>query len=134
MESLFPNVLFLTDAGLFLLRVATGIVFLTWGYALLEPARRRMLAEELQVFGGYANLAVWLLALIEVGIGLLFVAGFLTQLAALIGLLLSVKFFFLRHKYPSLSSESGLLYLLLIAVCIHLFVSGAGLWAVDIPF
>ena len=73
------------------------------------------------------------LALLELGIGVMFFLGWYTQIAALISIFLSLGVFFLYTRFSSPLMPGRLFYLLLAAVSLSLFITGAGFFAFDMP-
>lgn len=131
----FPELLFLgTFLAPFILRVTVGALFITFGYDLLF--RRQHTAVELlqERFGGFSAYIPRLAGAGTILIGLAFVAGFYTQIAALLGILFALKMLVLRKtKYRTLILHSPALYILILAVSLSLLFSGAGAFAIDLP-
>jgi uncharacterized membrane protein YphA (DoxX/SURF4 family) len=74
------------------------------------------------------------LGLLELLIGCFLIAGFLTQIAAFVGMLLMLLFSFLRKKVgPVLVPPTVALCILLAVVCATLIITGAGALAFDLP-
>jgi len=130
----FPELLILGLLAPFILRLALGALFLrsAWQHATRE--RREQVASQLRVtWGATGAYFIWYLILAELVVGIMLLAGFLTQVAALIGIIVAVKLYLFRGRYPMIAPHYGSYYLLVIAVCISLLLSGAGAIAFDLP-
>ncbi len=73
-----------------------------------------------------------ILILAEVVIGGMLIIGAYTQIAALGAMALSIKLLISRGPLPS-ALPPKLFYCLLLGISISLFITGAGLFAVDLP-
>ena len=133
MLSLFP---FLLDFGFFapfLVRLVSGIIFATGGYATLF-SRRKEIAECIENQGlkpGY------LFATLEgvVGLvgGILFIVGLWTQLAAIALAVLAITQMIMKIRGASALPHHPSYYLLLFAISLSLMVTGPGIFAFDLP-
>lgn len=65
--------------------------------------------------------------------GLALLIGFLTQVAALVGMCITLLLLYARKRYSVIAEESAACYVLIIAMCLSLLLSGAGAIAIDIP-
>lgn len=108
--NVFPELLFLSFFAPLLLRVVAGIVFISY------TIRKRTCWSE-----RFRDI-VFLLG------GILLVAGAWTQVAALVLVTFLIVGFFLKEKQVSLASRA-----LLIAICLSLILTGAGVLAIDYP-
>lgn len=133
MLNIFPDLLAFGLFAPLLLRVAAGLVFVSIGWHNLGRSR----AEEATFFeslgwkpGIYFAAG---LGAIELTTGLLLIAGLYTQIAALAAAIISLGAFTLKRRAPQgITSSRGFLLLLLV-VSLSLLVSGAGLFAFDLP-
>ena len=131
MLSLFPQILFLAPLGVTLLRIAAAVVFLLGGYTHITQ-RRELSRINFMIIGG----GVWIplfTACIELAVGGLLAAGLYTQIAALFGALLALKYFVWKRRYSSFFPLSRTASALLFVICLSLIVSGAGALAFDLP-
>lgn len=131
----FPDLLVLGLLAPFILRVALGVLFLAsaWHHTkpdVRERLRRELAGFKLNVLGAQFP---WYLAAAEAIIGGMLVVGFYTQIAALLGIVASVKFLFFKKRFPTLADHSPAYYMLVIAICASLMLSGAGAIAFDLP-
>lgn len=140
----FPEVLFLGSFYVpLILRVTLGLFFLWLGlwctyrhrvslaHAFAErpvgPSSLHLLMTRLSVS------LVWSIAFVEVVVGLGLLVGFLTQIAALLAIVLSGKLIYFGRRYPYIAPGGTPTYLFAIVIAVSLFISGAGAFAVDIP-
>ncbi len=133
MLSVFPNMLAFGLLAPFLLRIALGLVFLSFGKYKLGKGR----ASKAAFFdslgwkpGAYVALGI---GIAELAIGLLLVVGLYTQVAALASSLILIGALLLKKKSADgIESSRGFLALLLV-IALSLVVSGAGAFAFDLP-
>ncbi len=122
----FP-IQYLALFGYFILRVFLGWILFRQGYRL--------------VFNTYTSenkkstprWLIWTFGTVEMVIGLQFILGFLTQIAALVTIIISIAIIItpqtqLRKHIPETS-----FWILVIGVCLCLFITGAGVFAYDLP-
>lgn len=116
MLSLFPELLFLAPFAALLIRIAAAIVFARIAYHHLAHDER-----------------IWVKAfgLIEAGIAAMFLVGFLTQLAALMGVI--VLGILSRLEGASRPTLPQTAWWLILVLCSSLIVLGAGPFAFDLP-
>jgi uncharacterized membrane protein YphA (DoxX/SURF4 family) len=131
MLSLFPQILFLAPFGTTLLRVAAGITFLV--VAWMHFDRRAALGEEEFIVIGRGAWIPIFAALVEFLVGGALVLGAYTQAAALIGALLAFKHFVWQRRYPQFFPLPRSTSALLFVICLSLLVTGAGIFAFDLP-
>lgn len=111
----FPELLFLAPLSATLLRAAAAAVFLLAGVAHArgtEAVPRR-----------------YVLAVVEILIGLSLAFGFYTQVGALIGILVSLAWLIVSTLRPTPMSTA----LLTLVLCLSLLLSGAGPLSFDLP-
>lgn len=122
----FP-IQFLAVLGYFILRVFVGWLLFWQGYNLIYQAR----------FNTDTNLPprwlLWCLGILEIVLGLQFLLGFLTQIAAIITVLLATTLLLLPHTRIRKHVPDSSFWLLVIGVCFCLFITGAGAFAYDLP-
>jgi len=134
MLTVFPGLLFLDPLAPFLLRVTVGIIFLFMGYNHLTRERREGIATDLRLkWGATGTFFIWYLGIFEIVVGLFLIAGFLTQIAAIVGGIIALKLLHGRKKYPKISPQSTSFYILLFVICLSFLVTGAGAFAIDLP-
>lgn len=116
MLSLFPELLFLSPFAALLIRIAAAIVFGQMGYTHIRNDER-----------------VWVKALgiFEIVVAILLAVGFLTQLAALAGMIvLSIVFYIGWVSRPAIREPA---WWLMFVMCFSLLILGAGPLAFDLP-
>ncbi len=131
MLSLFPQILFLAPLGLTLLRVAAGLVFLSFAY--FHTTRSGELARVRFLVVGSGAWIVWFAIIFETAIGIALAIGLYTQLAALVGAIAALKCLVWQKRYPQFFLLSYTASALLLVICLCLLVSGAGAYAFDLP-
>ena len=130
----FPELLVLGLLAPFILRFSFGLILLASGWRGLSKENRGaaviQLAPSWAVLGTYF---VWYITLAEIVAGIMLVLGFLTQIAALIGIILMLNLFFVRKQLTAIAPQSISFYILAVAICLSLLLSGAGTLAIDLP-
>ncbi len=123
---------FLALFGYAILRIVVGLV---WCHLALQHHRERAnITPTLSIpLFPYPTTGLRLIIVIESIIGVLFVLGFLTQLAALLSILWCLKLLILRKTFHHPSFPNKLTTVLLLAIALNLFITGAGLPAFDLP-
>ena len=101
MLSLFPTLLTYQLLAPTLLRLALGFVFVNFGFTKIgrQKTQKRLFFETIGFRPGIAY--VWAIALIEIVAGLFLIAGFLTQIAALVSAIIVAIAILLKKKHPS---------------------------------
>ena len=133
MLNIFPSLLIFGIFAPFILRVAVGVYLFHTGYNHLGKEKESVIQEATQKFSSYAKPIVILGGLFEVIVGLSLVAGFLTQIMALLGMLYMVKMFVLKKQYPVWMKRERVLYVVFFVILLSLLLTGAGAPAVDLP-
>jgi uncharacterized membrane protein YphA (DoxX/SURF4 family) len=115
-----------------ILRVFVGLVFLTLAYR--HYRRRGEVKKRLAAtWPRLASLVAIKLVLFELVVGLMFIAGFYTQIAALLAVLFSLKMLVFHKKLPYPLMPQPMVFWLLIGASLSLFITGAGAFAFDLP-
>lgn len=134
MLNIFPDLITYILFAPLLLRVVVGILFLSWGYHLFWREKYAETASTLRVdWGASGAFFIWYLAIAEVLLGLALIAGFFTQIAAIVGMIVSGKLYFLSVRYPVIAHAGKTAYLLIFVICLSLLFTGAGAFGVDMP-
>ena len=133
MLSVFPDLLAFGLLAPFLLRVALGLVFISFGKYKLGSERAEK-AKFFESFGWKSGLYVaTVLGIIELVVGIFLLIGLYTQIAALVAAFIMFCALILKKKSPhGIESSRGFLALLFI-ISLSLLVLGAGLFAFDLP-
>ncbi len=131
----FPT-MFLALIAHAVLRVIFGLILMSFGYRHLfaeRPTLTQAIAACVPRLSGVAKWFAIKLAIAELLLGAMFVFGFYTQIAALATIVYAIKMlFFRKHLNPPLMPTPAF-FLLAIGVCLSLFITGAGVFALDIP-
>ncbi len=131
MLNLFP-IQFLALLAYAILRVFAGLILLALGIRHLKG--RSLFAEQFSAAGfPFGWFFAWYVGFFEILIGTLFVLGLATQIAALLSILLSLKFLYLRGKMATMLIPERIFWVILIGVSLSLFITGAGAFAFDLP-
>jgi len=131
--NLFPELFTFSLIAPFILRVVLGFIFLNLGYLKLGKEKPGWISS-LQILNiKPAGFLLGLLGTIEIAGGILLIAGAYTQAAALILGAIALMELFIEYKEESILKRDFTFYLLLTAICASLLLTGAGLFAIDIP-
>lgn len=131
MLSVFP-IHFLSLFAYFLLRLCLGLVLLYLG--MTHFSYRDELQYVLRLsWWPWGKTTTLLFASGEIIFALLLLVGAWTQVAALLVAIMSVKMLLLRHWFNHHTIPSKLFYLLLCGASLSLVITGAGVFAVDLP-
>ncbi len=114
----FP-IQFLAPLAYVLLRVILGMLLVKKGSGLYVHSPRFSLP--------------WFSALVQVIVGVLYIVGLYTQIAALIGALMAFCSLFPSLRNLGLSQYDRSTALLVFAISIALFITGAGPFGFDLP-
>ena len=136
MLNIFPNLLFLELLSPFLIRVVLGIIFLWIGYSYLFRDKEIIMKQISDRWPKISTPVVWFGGVFDIIIGFLFIVGFLTQVAAIGGMLITIDALFVKWLYKDLDGAakySKLFYALMFAASLSLLFSGAGAFAFDLP-
>jgi uncharacterized membrane protein YkgB len=125
MFSVFPAMLVYYLFGAFVLRMAAAITLFYFTKEHVSLARK----SETQKL----KYTSYILAAIEVVLGVLLFIGLYTQVAALAGMLIAVTLKVLSFTKSPLASYGKVTYFLLFMVCFSLLFLGAGAFAFDLP-
>ncbi|MCA9363638.1 hypothetical protein KC727_00225 [Candidatus Kaiserbacteria bacterium] len=131
MLNLFP-IQFLSLIAYAILRIIVGALLVRIGYTHIVR-RVDLLPLRGFSFGRYSTMLVLLFGYLEVVIGTLFVVGLYTQAAALAGIVLSLYMLIRYTRFPSPHIPDRTFYILLLAASLSLFITGAGIFAFDLP-
>ena len=136
MLNVFPDLLFLQLLAPFLIRVAVGVMFIWIGYSYLFRDMSAVTDQLQTIVKSKARFFVWFGGLFEIVTGLFLIAGFLTQIAAIAGMLIAIDALVGKWKYSELDKVlrySKQFYILIFIASLSLLFSGAGAFAFDLP-
>ena len=132
MFSIFPDLLFLRDAGIGLIRIVAGLYLIYIGYTIWNE-RAVIAKERFPVIGRMPEWLSAIAAALNIVIGLALVVGAGVQLAALLGAIVALKCVVFAKKYPNVMPLPRSTSVLLFVVLLALVVTGAGALAFDLP-
>lgn len=81
----------------------------------------------------FSSFFIWYVVVVEMVVGVLFVLGLYTQIAALLAMLFVLKLHVMRRQLSHPLLLSGTLRFLLFFCALSLFITGAGAFAFDLP-
>ncbi|OGG48805.1 hypothetical protein A2704_06605 [Candidatus Kaiserbacteria bacterium RIFCSPHIGHO2_01_FULL_54_36b] len=131
MLSLFPQLLFLAPLSADLLRIAAGIVFLLLAWTHWQK-REELSHIDFFVVGKGAWIPIFA-SVFELIIGVGLILGVYAQAIALLGALAALKSFVWKRRYSGLFPLSRIESALLFVICLSLVMTGAGIFALDMP-
>ena len=129
----FPELLSFSLLGPFVLRVVLGLIFIDLGILKFRGEKTRWLAsfETLNIHPADLMLAIY--ALLQIVGGVFLVAGFWTQVAALVLAVFSGIELGIEWRAREVLKRDLVFYLLLFVISVSLLFTGAGAFAFDIP-
>ena len=132
MLSIFP-IHFLSLFAYFILRVCIGFVLLYLGIRHFQYRNELKNILKLSWFP-YGMFSTWILILGEIAFAGFIIVGAYTQLAALLVAFMCIKMLIMRNWFAHHSIPSKLFYFLLLGASLSLTITGAGVFAFDLPF
>jgi uncharacterized membrane protein YphA (DoxX/SURF4 family) len=115
-----------------ILRIVVGYIWCQ--LAITHYRERTSLVTSLSIpFIPSSKTAVAMIILTESVIGMLFILGLGTQIAALLAILWCIKLLVLRKYFSHKSFPDTRTTVLLLTIAIALFITGAGIPAFDLP-
>lgn len=118
MLSLFPSLLAFEQLAPFLLRLTLGAVLIFWAYGKIKAR---------------SDWKPTTLGLIEAVAGLLLIVGFMTQLGALVALIILAVKLIKKLQTRSLFTNGVNYYFILFVISLSLLFMGPGAFAIDLP-
>jgi uncharacterized membrane protein YphA (DoxX/SURF4 family) len=118
-----------------ILRVMLGLILvqLGWRHMTKDNARTaEALRTSMPSFARFAPGLALYFAIVEVALGAAFIAGFYTQIAAMVAVVYALKMLYLRNHLAGLIPSPSF-FALMIGASLSLFITGAGILAFDIP-
>lgn len=132
MINTFPQLLDFAFFAPTILRVLVAVSFFYIAYA--QFSRRKEIAHlKIQIIGHVDQTMVALSSLVIAAVGVALFLGWHTQIAALLGMLVSLKHAIYAKKYPRLIPLCRLEYVYIIVILCTLLLTGAGALAMDVP-
>ncbi len=118
MLNTFPDLLAFSLLAPFLIRVSLGILFIIFGY------------YELKKRSGILTSSVTYLKIIG---GLMLIVGLLTQISSLVLAIITFINIIIGFRNKSYSKDKIFLFIFIFIATISLLLSGAGIFAIDLP-
>lgn len=131
MLNIFP-VQFLAPIAYALLRICVGLIFIYLGRSHIRGRHMLKNVFTLPILP-YGMFFTWYISIAEIIIGILFVLGLFTQIAALLAILYTFKLLILRKRFVHPLIPKGAFLVLLFVASFSLFITGAGIFAFDLP-
>jgi uncharacterized membrane protein YphA (DoxX/SURF4 family) len=131
MLNTFPSLLTYTFFAPTLLRITVALAIAYIAY--VQFIRREEIAEmRVPVVGKIGGL-IWIALIVETAIAIGLFVGYLTQICALLAMLLCIKHFIYAKKYPRVMPLCRADYIFIFVICLSLLLTGAGAFAFDLP-
>ena len=131
MLNIFP-IQFLAPLAYALLRVCVGLIFIYLGRSHIRERETLKHIFTLPLFP-FGLFFTWYIAIAELIIGALFILGLFTQVAALLSILYCLKLIVLRNHFSHPLIPKGAFLMLILVSSLSLFITGAGIFAFDLP-
>ncbi len=132
MVTLFPQLIAYSWYVPAILRITVAAVFVY--LVIYHFKHKKAFASELKMVSHeVASWFVGIAILVEIVVAAGFFLGFGTQVVAILGILGFAKMAIFKNKFPTYAPFSRLSYVLLIVICLSLLISGAGIFAFDLP-
>ncbi len=133
MLNTFPELLNFSFVAITFLRVVAGLIFVYFGWLKLtkdKEVKIRFFEE-----AGFKPAIFWLylIAFVEIIVGVMIVVGFLTQIASMIASLIMFASIIIKLWKPSSLPNTTDFYILFFVVFFYLMFTGAGAFAFDMP-
>lgn len=132
MLSLFPQLLFLSPVAIALLRIVAALYFFYIAYSV-SKRKNAIISAQLPLIGHAGEWLVWFSSTVTLLIAVMLLVGVYTQVAAIAGTIIALKYVLFVKKYPEIIALPRSTSLLLLAICVALIATGAGAVAFDLP-
>ena len=133
MLNIFPELLDFSFMAPTILRVVLGVYFIKLGIEKYNGHKDHIAEFLTSIKLNPAVTIVQTLGGVEIVIGLMFITGTLTQIAALVSLIISLVSVVLTFKAPELKIKTTSIYVFMATISFSLLLSGAGFLAIDFP-
>lgn len=131
MLNLFP-IQFLAPFAYMLLRICLGLVLMYLGKNHFRARHSLAPLFSFRLFP-FGHFFAWYLTIVEIIIGIFLFVGLYTQVAALLTMILSLKFIIMHKRFTHPTIPSRLSYLFMFVIATSLCITGAGIFAFDLP-
>jgi uncharacterized membrane protein YphA (DoxX/SURF4 family) len=133
MLSIFPELLTFSYVGVTIVRVTIGLVLLYIGL-MTTGIKKTTYKNNFKIKEyPFSNIIPMVFGFIEIVTGLFLIAGFLTQLMAIIAIYLFLNLIFIEKHIGRVFDYSNLFYISLILISVAILFLGPGIFAFDLP-
>ena len=133
MLNAFPSLLAYGLLSSFILRLALGGIYLHAGYLKIFKRREATVGFFAQLNFPSPRFFMWLVGLTELVGSLFLIAGFGTQIVAILFAIISLGGLIIKVRRGDLLAQSVDFFIFALAISMALIFSGAGFLAVDLP-
>jgi uncharacterized membrane protein YphA (DoxX/SURF4 family) len=127
----FPQLLVYSFDAPTLLRITVAVAFVLMALRFIKM-RKQAAETPVPLVGAPGIAIVYFAAIVEALMGLALFFGWETQIAALLGIVVSLKHAWLAGRYPVWSPRSRSVYIFMAIICLSLMLTGAGAYAMDL--
>jgi len=129
----FPDLLVLSLFSPFILRIFIGLLFINLGFLKLTKEKQRWVASFEALRIKKASYLVGVAGTLEFVGGFFLLLGFYTQIVALVFLIITFLEIFAEKRESTLLTRDIFFYIMIFVVLVSLMLTGAGLFALDMP-
>lgn len=129
----FPDLLTYSLLAPFILRLVAGLIFINLGVLLFKGEKERWLVSLSTLNVPGPKLVIKIFSAIEAVGGAMLIAGYYTQVVALVLALFTFAETYIEYKDPAILKRNFVFYIMLLAILLSLLLSGAGAFAIDLP-
>jgi uncharacterized membrane protein YphA (DoxX/SURF4 family) len=129
----FPDLLTYSMFAPFLLRVIAGLIFINIGSLAFRSERRHWLISFAALKIPKPKIALKIFGILEIALGAMLVAGFYTQVAALVLAISTLAEALTEYRDPGILKRNFTFYLVVLVILLSLLLTGAGSFAFDLP-
>lgn len=128
----FPALLSFAILAPFILRLSLGIIFIYISYFIIYKNRDKFFDYYKKHKYPFPDVTTWFTGILGAITGLFFVIGFLTQIASLVAIYLTISLYLSDKEIKSFEFTCSF-YTLMGVVSLALLFLGAGAFAIDLP-
>lgn len=129
----FPELLVFSFFAPTILRLAAAGVFLYVVYMQYQERESFSKIPFPYIGNRFGTQIMWLTFAVELVIAAMLIAGYYTQIAALLGIITVAKYLYYGRRWPTFAPLSRGTCALLLVILATLLLSGAGAFAYDLP-
>jgi len=113
--------------------LTVGVYIFYTGWQHLGGEKESLVKEATKSVSSYAKLLIIIGGSFEIIIGLSLIAGYLTQLMALLGIIYIATLLWFKRTCPIYVKHERVFYVMIFVILLSLLFTGAGAPAVDLP-